>query len=101
MIALSEAEREMVETIVKLYATDQHYTVYVFGSRATGKSRKYSDIDLALIGEHSVSPKVSSELAEAFDESSIPYTVDIVDGTKASERLLQQILLEGEMLIQI
>jgi predicted nucleotidyltransferase len=73
-------ERKQIEDILNLHATDQPYRVLVFGSRATGKARKYSDIDidLALIGTSTISPKVTALLAEAFDDSSLPYAVDIL-----------------------
>ncbi len=101
MIVLSDADRKLVEGIIKTHANDQHYHVYVFGSRATGRAQKYSDVDIALMGEAPIPPKVISTLAEAFEESSIPYFVDIVDCAKASDKLLDQILNEGELLIQV
>lgn len=48
----------------------------LFGSRAKGTYKPGSDIDLALEGRD-VTLDVISRLARAFDESSIPYQVDL------------------------
>jgi len=58
--------------------------VWAFGSRATGKARSYSDLDLALITENPLSLEITAQLREAFTESDLPWTVDIVDWAGAS-----------------
>lgn len=97
---LSDQDRQTVENILRKYATDQSYTVVVFGSRVSGKARKYSDIDIALIGTCEIPPQTIATLAEAFEESLLPYTVDIIDGKNASSRLLEQIYKYGEELMR-
>jgi predicted nucleotidyltransferase len=52
---------------------------YVFGSRAHGGARRYSDLDLALQWEGPLDVGVISQIAEALSESDLPYKVDIVD----------------------
>ncbi|HEY2617317.1 MAG TPA: nucleotidyltransferase domain-containing protein [Acetobacteraceae bacterium] len=52
---------------------------YVFGSRAHGGARRYSDLDLALEWVRPLSLDVLGEIAEALSLSDIPYKVDIVD----------------------
>lgn len=91
MIDLSKNHQAKLEKIVKSHATDQAYSVVVFGSRATGKSKKYSDIDLALIGQQPVANRTKAYLSQAFEESSLPYSVDIVDFAKASTGLQNEI----------
>jgi predicted nucleotidyltransferase len=53
--------------------------VVVFGSRVTGRAKPFSDLDLAILGEGPIESHVLSALAEDFDESSLPFRVDIVD----------------------
>lgn len=53
--------------------------VAVFGSRAGGKVKPASDLDLALLADGPLPLEVLAELAEAFDESSLPWKVDLVD----------------------
>ncbi len=52
---------------------------YVFGSRAHGGARRYSDLDLALEWDRPLGFDVMGEITEAFSESDLPYKVDIVD----------------------
>jgi len=53
--------------------------VAVFGSRAHGGARRYSDLDLALEWHRPLGLVLLSELAEALSESDLPFKVDIVD----------------------
>ena len=53
--------------------------VLVFGSRAGGKPKPWSDLDLALAGECPLPLALMADLAEAFDESALPWKVDLVD----------------------
>jgi predicted nucleotidyltransferase len=52
---------------------------YVFGSRAHGGARLYSDLDLALESVGPLALDLIGEIAEALSESDLPYRVDIVD----------------------
>jgi predicted nucleotidyltransferase len=53
--------------------------VYVFGSRAVGSARAYSDLDLAVKGEAKLAPSRLQALRDAFAESDLPIKVDVVD----------------------
>ena len=52
---------------------------WVFGSRANWSTKDSSDLDLALEGKSQISHKVLGALQEAFGDSALPYTVDVVD----------------------
>jgi predicted nucleotidyltransferase len=52
---------------------------YVFGSRAHGGARQYSDLDLALEWDRPFGIDLIGQIAEALSESDLPYKVDIVD----------------------
>jgi amidophosphoribosyltransferase len=53
--------------------------VWVFGSRAKGKARCASDLDLAIDLGRPLTQHESSQLFHAFEGSDLPYTVDVVD----------------------
>ena len=59
--------------------------VWVFGSRAIWTTKDSSDLDLALESEGSLSHKLLGALKDAFEDSALPYTVDIVDLSRISE----------------
>ncbi|MGA9866210.1 MAG: nucleotidyltransferase domain-containing protein [Acetobacteraceae bacterium] len=52
---------------------------FVFGSRAHGGARQYSDLDLAIEWKRPLGLDVTARIAEAFSESDLPYKVDIVE----------------------
>lgn len=82
-IAVSEADWLIIRNILRAQVSD--YTVWAFGSRATGCAKQYSDLDLAIKGGKPLGIDLTAQLAEAFAESDLPYKVDIVDWTTASE----------------
>ena len=63
----------------------------MFGSRATGKARRYSDLDLAIVGSGSLNLRTLGRLLMEFEESDLPFTVDVVDWNSASESFRKEI----------
>jgi len=51
-LEVSEADWLIIQAILRAHVPD--YTVWAFGSRATGNAKKFSDLDLAIIGEQSM-----------------------------------------------
>lgn len=60
--------------------------VWVFGSRATGRARRYSDLDLAIDAGRRLTLDEAAMLREAFEESDLPWRVDAVDWHAVGER---------------
>ena len=55
------------------------FKVWVFGSRANWTTKDSSDLDLAVEGAGKLDDKAMVGLEIAFEESDLPYTVDVVD----------------------
>lgn len=53
--------------------------LWVFGSRATGRARRYSDLDLAIDAGRRLTLDEIAGLTEAFSDSDLPYKVDLAD----------------------
>ena len=53
--------------------------VWVFGSRATGHARPFSDLDLLLTQPRSLSWLQRADLRDAFEASELPFKVDVVE----------------------
>lgn len=66
--------------------------VWVFGSRAGINYKPHSDLDLAIIDPPSVSEEARSRLECAFEESDLPFRVDLVVWSELPEALQKQIL---------
>jgi uncharacterized protein len=77
-LALADAEAAIVREILARHLP-AGVEVAVFGSRAGGRVKPASDLDLALQGDGPLPLALLAELAEAFDESALPWTVDLVD----------------------
>ncbi len=60
--------------------------VWVFGSRATWATKDSSDLDLALEGDGEIPPRSLSALEAAFEDSDLPYAVDVVDVNRIGRR---------------
>lgn len=70
--------------------------IKVFGSRATGRARPASDLDLVVFP-----PAPNSELSNlrfAFDESDLPITVDIIAWESIESRALRDEILRHGIL---
>lgn len=70
-------------------------TAILFGSRARGDARQWSDIDLAIESEQELPPEILSVLREAFEDSNILLNVDVVDLRDASTDIRNAVLREG------
>ena len=71
--------------------------VYLFGSRARGDNNPESDIDIAIDIETKIDSSVLSQIKEAVEESTIPFTVDIVDLHTVSDDFKKQILKDRKL----
>lgn len=75
--------------------------VWVFGSRANGTPKKFSDLDLAIDVGKPLSSNLISNLASDFDESDLPYKVDIVDWQTINENFKNIIAGQRVMLLTV
>jgi predicted nucleotidyltransferase len=89
-IDITPEHRQLVIDILREYLPSGA-AVWVFGSRATGRARRYSDLDLAIDAGRQLSLDETGALAEAFSDSDLPYRVDIVDWQMISEGFRQLI----------
>ena len=80
-LALQPAEWDIVRAILARLVADR--PVWAFGSRATGRCKPYSDLDLAVGGEQRLPSALFAELCEAFVESDLPFKVDVLDWASA------------------
>lgn len=68
-------------TIIKKILNKQVPTceVRVFGSRVKGSKKKYSDLDLAIVCPTKIPREKMHQIKAEFEESELPFRVDILD----------------------
>jgi type I restriction enzyme S subunit len=75
-----DVSAEHLETVRKILAAQvPGREVRAFGSRVTGSAESTSDLDLAVIGEGRLDRRSKMLLREAFEESNLPFRVDVLD----------------------
>ena len=71
---ITEKEREIINNIINKYP----YEFYAYGSRVKGDFTKGSDLDILIKSDNEIPIKIIEELKLKFNESRIPYIVNIV-----------------------
>lgn len=77
LIDISTENWQIVRDILQRYVPDRE--VWAFGSRVKWTAKEFSDLDIAIIGDKPLSIALTADLREAFQESALPFKVDIVD----------------------
>ncbi len=94
-----DAAPEYLQTIARILA--KHVPgceIRVFGSRVNGTAKKYSDLDLAVVGKTRMAPDVPWRLKEAFEMCDLPFRVDVVDWEALSDDFRNVIARKYEIL---
>ena len=82
-VDLTPEHSRIVLDVLRQHVPDRK--ILVFGSRASGCARQYSDLDLAIIGDEPLTLDISAILREAFSDSDLPFKVDFVDWAQTDE----------------
>lgn len=94
MIELSPSQLAIVRRIVGEHLPARE--LRVFGSRAHGRGlKRWSDLDLAVLGDEPLPAAQQAALAQAFDDSDLPFRVDLLAWCDASAALREAILRDG------
>ncbi len=95
MIYMEERHEKILRDILKKYP----FTFYLFGSRTRGDQKKFSDLDICFFED--IPWNVRGHIKEDFEESRLPYGVDLVDWNLCDESFKNAIrgelvLIQGE-----
>lgn len=93
---LEDKHLSQLETLLFTPLKEAGFKIWIFGSRARGDHRPYSDIDLLIERSSEVKnfSRLISQLKEAIEESSLPYKVDLVDIKDLAESYKEKVLRE-------
>ncbi len=98
MSELDPAERQIINAILKTHVPSAE--VRLFGSRHRGSARPWSDLDLIIIEQKALDIGILAHLASDFEDSELPYRVDLLDWHCISNEFRQQIEKHGYEVIQ-
>jgi len=88
ILCVSEKELAIIKSILSKYP----YTFYAFGSRVKNTHKKYSDLDLCY--KENIPDSDIAYIREAFDESALPYKVDIVSWQRCEPEFQKHIEMD-------
>ncbi len=97
--ALDLKPEELIQVQLILKQCIPGIDVRGFGSRANNTAKSYSDLDLAVMTEQPLTLQQGAMLTEAFEESDLPFKVDIIDWAVTSEhfrKVIQSSLVKIE-----
>lgn len=73
-LGLKPTDFEKIQAVFKNYS--EIYKVIVYGSRAKGNYKTYSDIDLTLVGEE-INLTIQNKIENELDDLLLPYKFDV------------------------
>jgi len=94
MIYLDDKYKKIVLSILQKYP----YTFYIYGSRVKGTQHRTSDIDICFTDPIPLS--VQAHIEEDFEESDLPFQVDLSDFNLMSRSFQEKIKNEMYLLQQ-
>ncbi|MBZ0272070.1 nucleotidyltransferase domain-containing protein [bacterium] len=83
MIDVGEKDLNTIRAILRAQVPECE--VRAFGSRVNGTARRFSDLDLALVGADKIDWRRIMRLKEDFEYSDLPFRVDVIDWNASSE----------------
>ena len=96
---LSENQVQFIKSVFTKHLGHSSFQVWIFGSRATGTHRPYSDIDL-LIEAQTLSASLLAKISEDFEDGNFPFKVELVDIRKLAPEYAASVNLEKKLFFQ-
>lgn len=92
-LQLEPEHQALIRQLVNTALPGAH--VAVFGSRATGRARPFSDVDLLITEPSILSWQQRTRLLDAFESSTLPFRVDVVEADRLAPALAERIRQEA------
>lgn len=92
MFGLEKRHIDFILEVLHQNIPQKDVKFYVFGSRAKGTYKEYSDIDIAVqLPEGKLSPDILGKILLEFSDSTLPYEVDVIDLNAIDEKFKELI----------
>lgn len=86
--------QEKIIQIILKYFPSEDVEIFLFGSFAQKKARPSSDIDLCLKCKEKINYSILLNIKSDFDESNLPYKIDLIDYHFVSKEFIEIALKE-------
>ncbi|MGB4115000.1 MAG: nucleotidyltransferase domain-containing protein [Polaromonas sp.] len=80
-------------------STAQPLQAWVFGSRATGHARPFSDLDILITKPTTLGWRERADLTDALEASDLPFRVDVVEAARLSQNMTPRVMAERKILL--
>lgn len=84
-LVIGEPHLDEVRSILKRQLPG--LTVWAFGSRVSGRVKRFSDLDLVVVSDRPLPKQSLWEVRESFSDSDLPFRVDVVDLASVPDEL--------------
>lgn len=92
-VALTPAQAQTVRGILERVVPGAK--VRVFGSRAAGRARPFSDLDLLFVEPARLSWLQRADLRDEFEASDLPFRVDVVEAEGLASGMAERVASES------
>lgn len=96
MLDISEKHLAIVSAILHDFVPDCE--VWAYGSRINGTGQAGSDLDLVIVGKDKIPWQQMANLKAAFEDSNLPFSVDILDWIAIPKNFRENILGKYEVI---
>ena len=84
---LEQRHLDFLKEILQKNISDNNAKFYIFGSRAKGTYKDYSDVDIAVkLPNKKLSTDILGKILLEFSDSTLPYEVDVIDLNSIDEK---------------
>lgn len=70
---------DLLRRVTRKYIPNPRYQIFIYGSRAHRANRRFSDVDLGILGPAPLDNKIKDQIVEVLEKSDIPYLVQVTD----------------------
>lgn len=84
-----------IRQIVRKHLSDTEYQAFIFGSRTTKTHRRFSDVDVGILGKRAVPSDVFFSLQQDLEDSDISYIVEAVDLSQVGKNFKSKALAQA------
>ncbi len=91
---LDDADWKLIQEMIINPLSSAGAKIWIFGSRARGDFKKFSDLDVLYMSSKKLDPSLIASIRENLEESQLPIKIDLVSEADLADSYRDQILSE-------